>query len=613
MSEKILKIINLCSRDSDGYSVKDINLELKKGEIHVLIGENGSGKSTFFEAISGQRPDSTGQIIFYEKSTFLTPSFKGIDGISYIQRHPYLVDNISITENLFLFLYKKRRMFSLLNWKKMNEEVREILNNYGINSDPRRKVFQLTQEERKVLELAKFQIEDNLVAIFLEPTDELGFNTIKKFYQLLSYYKSQGKSFLIITRNWEEALKIADRITVMAEGKIIGTMTAAAARENPGELFDMLLAKSRYKKENNKVITTIFKATELLTSEYELNDLLSFIARQAAEIMSAQKCTLELVDEKTGTVIEEVTYGLDNTIIGRLERDKLIEYFSDHNDILCISRDDESFQNFVAEAGNIRAVICLPILTRSRIAGFIQVFYSDYYQYTDDELIYLSTLAKQAAIAIEDTRLMGRSALLMESHHRIKNNLQSIISLINIQKNFIDKGEQKDIKDVLDKIIARITSIAFVHDILSKDEQGRSILNIKQLINIIADFYNIDSRIKLELDIDNIFISYNKATSIALIINELINNCFDHAFPEDSNGLIKIKCKKQNEKILLEVTDDGIGIPEDFDLDRLDSLGLSIVRAIITNEFKGRMIIRRKKGLFGTQVLVRLPINRCLI
>ncbi|NLM96910.1 MAG: ATP-binding cassette domain-containing protein [Halanaerobiaceae bacterium] len=613
MADTILDIKNLNSRDTDGYFVKDINLELKTGEIHVLVGENGSGKSLFYDAISGKKPHTTGKIIYKDKTITITPSFKGLEGVSYIQRYPKLIENISIAENMFIFMTRKKSFYSLLNWGKMYKKTEEILNCYGLKTDPARKVSLLTQEERKVLEIAKFQLQDNQVILFHEPTDEIGINTIRKFYELLLDYKNMGRSILIITRNWEEALKIADRITVIANGKIAGTMEASAARENPYELLDMLMGRSDYKEDNNRIMATIFKAAEFLTSEYELNDVLYFISRQIMEIMNAQKCVLELVDEKTNSLIAQVSYNPDNIAGGKLKRDKVMEKFADSNQLLCISKDDESFLEFVEGADDTRTVICMPVLIRSRITGIIQLFYNDYYLCTDDELIYLSTLARQVAIAVEYTRSMGRSALLMESHHRIKNNLQSIVSLINLQKDFIDRGREDDIKDILDKIISRISSIAFVHDLLSKDEYGRSILNIKQLINIIADFYSVDSRIKMELDIDNIFISYSKATSIALIINELINNCYEHAFGKIKNGMIKIKCKKKDEKILLEVVDNGCGIPQDFDLERLDSLGLSIVRAIISNEFRGEMEIKPNTGISGTQVLITLSTARCFI
>jgi ribose transport system ATP-binding protein len=123
---------------------------------------------------------------------------------------------------------------------------------------------------------------------------------------------------------------------------------------------------------------------------------------------------------------------------------------------------------------------------------------------------------------------MGRSTLLQESHHRIKNNLQYIISLISLQKDFINKNP-KNTDEILTNIICRIKSIAAVHDLLSKDSLGRSIINLHDIFDVIIKFLN-SSKIEFKVKIDDIFISYAKASAIALVFNEILSNCIEHAF-----------------------------------------------------------------------------------
>jgi len=187
--------------------------------------------------------------------------------------------------------------------------------------------------------------------------------------------------------------------------------------------------------------------------------------------------------------------------------------------------------------------------------------------------------------------------------------------LISLQKKFLKKNENVSIEsfeNILGDIISRIKSIAAVHDLLSKDELGRSIINLKQIVNKVLEYAaypNINKKIDINLNLEDIFIPYNKATTIMLIVNELLTNCYEHAFIDREKGSIEIQCQKIEEGIFLSVKDDGIGLPDNFDIKDKDkrSLGLSIVYSIIFNEFHGSFkLIRRKPG---TEVRIILPFN----
>jgi len=102
------------------------------------------------------------------------------------------------------------------------------------------------------------------------------------------------------------------------------------------------------------------------------------------------------------------------------------------------------------------------------------------------------------------------------------------------------------------------------------------------------------------LDLDDIFIPYNKATSLSLIINELVTNSFKHAFIGLDSGIITIHCKRFDELIFISVHDNGRGLPADFDITKIDSLGLSILQGIVTNDFQGEMKIKGEIGNTST-------------
>jgi ribose transport system ATP-binding protein len=210
--------------------------------------------------------------------------------------------------------------------------------------------------------------------------------------------------------------------------------------------------------------------------------------------------------------------------------------------------------------------------------------------------MYLSALSRQAAVAIDNTRLMGRSALLQESHHRIKNNLQTIISIIKMQQYQIKNSPQVSTKQIIEDVISRIKSIAAVHDLLSKSEVGGSIINLKLLIKEIINIYIHREKPQIDVHLDDIFIPYNKATTIGLIINELINNCMKHAFENFNGALIKIDCEELENNVSIKIEDNGRGISEDFYSANTNKLGLPLVNSIVKNEFHGTLKIIINKG-----------------
>ncbi|MHB8063554.1 MAG: sensor histidine kinase, partial [Ruminiclostridium sp.] len=136
--------------------------------------------------------------------------------------------------------------------------------------------------------------------------------------------------------------------------------------------------------------------------------------------------------------------------------------------------------------------------------------------------------------------------------------------------------------------------------------------NLKEIIEVISNLLkNISFEVITNLYLEDILIPYSKATSIALIINELISNCIKHAFKDGDLNIISISCRKEKEKIILTVENTGKSIPDDFYEKKTNGLGLSIVSSIIKHEFKGS--IEFKKIEKGTKVEILLPIEKILI
>lgn len=586
-----------------------INIEVKYGEVHALIIEKDIDQERIVQTISGNLGNKEGKIFFKDRLLKKDSLSKEKD-IAILHKNPSLIDNFTVAENLIIDRYPTKYFY--INWMKVFTRARELFNKLNFDIAYNSKVIDLRHELRKAVSIARVFLHNPELIIMLEPTDDLESESVHNLYDIIQKFKKNNGSVLYITKQWEEVLKIADRISVLVEGTTVGPFSAVNIKKDPKILLNSLgnyKIERRPYNESDEVLDAVFKAAKYLTSEYELKDVLLLLAKQASKTMHADGCVINLIDESTDTIIDTLEYKKMEELEADIKKEVILQLIKD-KDIYYANKRNKEFISLFENINKVRTVICVPVLIRSQVAGLIQIIYRDYYVYSEDEFKYLSTFARQAALAIEDTRLMGRSALLQESHHRIKNNLQSIISLIDIQKELLDKFSEMSLDDVLDSIIARIKSIAAVHDLLSKDKSGRSIVNIKHLINVLVEFINFNPDIVVKLDLDDIFIPYNKASSIALVVNELVINCLKHAFPVDYQGKINITCKRNDDIVELIVRDNGIGIPEGFDLNDLQSLGLSIVESIINNEIKGKIDFADDDGFI---VKVILPVKKLAI
>jgi len=193
--------------------------------------------------------------------------------------------------------------------------------------------------------------------------------------------------------------------------------------------------------------------------------------------------------------------------------------------------------------------------------------------------------------------LEEKKVLLREIHHRVKNNMQIISSLLMLQSQNI---EDKKYKDIFIDSQNRIQAMALIHQKLYQSDSLAEI-NFKEYINGIVsnimESYGQKSNIKIDINIENVPINIDYAVPCGLIINELITNSFKYAFPEGRQGIIKISAKSNdNGLIQLSISDDGIGIPKDMDIRNTESLGLKLVTGLAEGQLHGELILNKEKG-----------------
>ena len=192
--------------------------------------------------------------------------------------------------------------------------------------------------------------------------------------------------------------------------------------------------------------------------------------------------------------------------------------------------------------------------------------------------------------------LHEKSILLQEIHHRVKNNMQIISSLLNLQTRYVN--DQKAI-DVLKESQNRVKSMAMIHEklYLSKDLSHINFGDyIQSLVTNLFYSYNIEkTHIKPVLEVDNLNLNIDTAVPCGLIISELVSNCLKYAFPPGMNGEIFISLKFVDNKYELIIGDNGVGMSEKIDFNNLETLGLLLVNNL-TEQLDGEMTVNRKQG-----------------
>ena len=206
-----------------------------------------------------------------------------------------------------------------------------------------------------------------------------------------------------------------------------------------------------------------------------------------------------------------------------------------------------------------------------------------------------------------DRLLLSKDATIREIHHRVKNNLQTIASLLRLQGRRLTSPEARA---ALQESERRIRSIAIVHETLSREAGDVVSFNeiVRPLARLVEETASTpEHRIRFKVEGDAGELPGEVATPLAVVLNELMQNAVDHAFPEGaSDALVEVVLGRDDGQVDIEVRDNGTGLPDEFTLESSRGLGLSIVHALVTSELQGSIEMHDEGG---TSVRVRVPVE----
>ena len=338
-------------------------------------------------------------------------------------------------------------------------------------------------------------------------------------------------------------------------------------------------------------LTTLSEISRTISSSLYLEEILQFIVAVTAESMNLSICSVMLLnDEKKELIIKATTsqsrayikkpnLRLGESLAGRaVAEGKPVS-------VLDVKRASTYRYPDIAKAEGLCSLVCVPMVIKGRIIGVLNCYTSRPHHFTDEEVSLLSALASHAAIAIENSQLHVRSAILQEMHHRVKNNLQTVASLLRLQMRY---DKKVTVETALSESINRIQAIAAVHDMLSREDLAT--VSVRKLAETImaaqcSSSLPVGHGVKADVEGPDILLASHQATSVALVLSELIQNAIEHGI-QDSAGTLSVVIELLEDDVRISVENSGRPLPEACDLTKRN-LGLQIVENLVHEELAG--------------------------
>ncbi|MFF2890580.1 ABC transporter ATP-binding protein [Paenibacillus sp. NPDC057967] len=217
-----------------------INFELKKGEIHALLGENGAGKSTLMNILFGLYQPDEGEIWINGEQTVIDGASKAIElGIGMVHQHFKLVQPFTVAENIVLGNEPKKGL--TIDYKLANEKVKSISERYGLKVDPQMRIQDITVGMQQRVEILKTLYRGAEILIFDEPTAVLTVQEIEELIEIIRNLAAEGKSIIIITHKLKEVMALANSVTVIRRGKVIRSLSTSETSER--QLAELMVGR----------------------------------------------------------------------------------------------------------------------------------------------------------------------------------------------------------------------------------------------------------------------------------------------------------------------------------------------------------------------------------
>ncbi|HFD2028418.1 TPA: galactose/methyl galactoside ABC transporter ATP-binding protein MglA [Clostridium perfringens] len=272
-SSNLLEMRNISKEFPGVKALDNVNLKVKKGSVHALMGENGAGKSTLMKCLFGIYHPNSGEIFISGQKVQFKNSKHALDnGVSMVHQELNQVRERNVMDNLWLGRYPKKGLF--IDEKKMYDETEKIFKDLDINVNPKDKVSTLSVSQMQMVEIAKAVSYNSKIIVMDEPTSSLTEKEVSHLFKIINKLRKQGISIIYISHKMEEILEISDEVTIMRDGKWIATEKASDLTMDL--IIKLMVGREltdRFPKKDHTPKETILEVNNLSDAKNELKNV----------------------------------------------------------------------------------------------------------------------------------------------------------------------------------------------------------------------------------------------------------------------------------------------------------------------------------------------------
>lgn len=361
----LLQVRELDKRFGDHVALSKFSLTVEAGEVHALVGENGAGKSTFIKILTGVYSSDGGELIWSGQPVeIIDPIAAGKLGIHVVHQDRHLIPFFTGYENLYLGRdYPKRFLGFGVDWKAMKEQAESLKEKWSIQLDLQKTVSQMTPPEKTMLEILKAMMEKGRLLILDEPTASLTDQETRLLFNLIRHLAEQGTAIIYVSHRMDEIFQIADRITVLQNGKVIGTKQSTET--DPDQIIAMMtqgkVTQTRYqRREVVKDKTVLLKLTDVATQDQK-------VKKASLEVRAGEIVGVFGLAGSRRTELLEAIYGTRQISRGEVKvAGKMVNRFSPQASLkrgVVLIPEDRRGHALIMNM-NIRENMTLPVLKR---------------------------------------------------------------------------------------------------------------------------------------------------------------------------------------------------------------------------------------------------------
>jgi ribose transport system ATP-binding protein len=238
----VLKVNGISKSFPGVKALDDVTVEFEKGEIHALLGENGAGKSTLMRIIGGVYKPDEGKMFFNDKELVLGSYIDALSrDISMVNQELQVLPSFSVAENIMLDKMITFKKTPILNWNRINKVAKKYLDMVGLDIPPTKPIGELSVAQKQMVEISKSLASNSKILLLDEPTSSISETEAEKLFSILRGLKEKEIIVLFVTHKLEEVFKICDKVTVLRDGKKIGTKSISEV--NKQDLVRMMIGR----------------------------------------------------------------------------------------------------------------------------------------------------------------------------------------------------------------------------------------------------------------------------------------------------------------------------------------------------------------------------------